>query len=45
MVYNAPVLLEVGDAAHLVLGFPNGIGDGAGTPDSLTMDLALGLDE
>jgi len=45
MAYSAPVLIVVGDAANVVLGFNLGHSDGAGTSFSLTMDLALGLDE
>jgi hypothetical protein len=45
MVYNAPVLVEVGQAANLVLGFDPGTGDGAGGGLSMTPALALGLDE
>jgi hypothetical protein len=45
MVYNAPVLVEVGQATSLVLGFNPGIGDGTGGDATLAVDLALGLDE
>jgi len=45
MVYDAPVLQEVGTAAALVLGFlPVGT-DGVGTGNSRPADLVLGLDE
>jgi len=45
MTYESPVLQEVGQATHLVLGFQQGHGDGAGDNLSLVVDLALGLDE
>jgi hypothetical protein len=45
MRYETPVLQEVGHSASLVLGAGPGIGDGAGTGQSLVFDLALGLDE
>jgi len=45
MVYDAPVLVEVGEAARLVLGLAVGSGDGAGGGISRTPALALGLDE
>ena len=45
MVYDAPVLQEVGQAASLVLGLGPGQGDNAGNGNSLLVDFALGLDE
>ena len=45
MVYDAPVLQEVGQAASLVLGIAPGHGDSFGNDLSLLQDLALGLDE
>jgi hypothetical protein len=45
MVYSAPVLHEVGQAATLVLGFePDGT-DGGNTRQTRSVELALGLDE
>ena len=45
MVYDAPVLLEVGAAADLVLGWAIGHQDGASTGMSLIPSFAVGLDE
>ena len=45
MVYDVPVLCEVGRAATLVLGFLPAGTDGVGTGVSESPALALGLDE
>ena len=45
MKYNAPVLLEVGQAAAIVLGFLEGGTDNMITYETLDPALALGLDE
>lgn len=44
MKYSTPVLLEVGQAATLVLGPIGGDGD-SGAGETLTPALVLGLDE
>ena len=44
MKYSAPVLLEVGQAATLVLGPAQGDGD-SGAGDTKLPELALGLDD
>lgn len=45
MAYDTPVLQEVGSAAHLVLGYGPGSGDGMGAGISQVQALAIGLDE
>jgi hypothetical protein len=45
MVYDAPVLQEVGQATQLVLGFQVAGSEGAGSGNTRAFDFVLGLDD
>lgn len=45
MLYDAPVLQEVGHASNLVLGFQPVGTDGVGSGNSRPWDFVLGLDD
>ena len=45
MLYDAPVLQEVGQASNLVLGFQPVGTDGGGSGNTRAVDFVLGLDE